>query len=258
MARVIINSDDFGYSPDVNSAIVMAFRKGLITSTSMLVNFQDGYADAIRIIKDKLINTNAIGIHLNLTEGPPLTDAIKECARFCDGKVFHGRARKNMLFKLSKPEKRAVERELSAQFEKIGSLGFAPSHIDSHHHIHTEWGVMCILKDIARAHGVQKIRLSRNVGGGIGLVKIMYKSMFNRYLNSCGFTTTRFMGDIDDYLFTGSLPCEDAEIMVHALWKDNSLVDLDGSCLKSKLDKLSICHTKAVNYTDLIFGQYPR
>ena len=38
MKRLIINADDFGLSPGVNRGIVEAFREGILTSTTMLVN----------------------------------------------------------------------------------------------------------------------------------------------------------------------------------------------------------------------------
>lgn len=251
MVRVIINSDDFGYSPAVNKATVAAFKAGLITSTTMLANFEEGFADAEQVIRNKLIDTRAIGIHLNLTDGNPLTEGIKNCERFCDGNKFHARARQANLFKLSVAEKNAVQQELNAQIERIKSLGFIPSHIDSHHHVHTEWAVMDIIRDIAPVHGIRKVRLSRNVGPGIRIVKRVYKYLFNKRISMSGFNSTRLMGDINDYLSVGSGLSADAEVMVHAILKNDELVDLDGKKLDEKLAMLPLNHAKLINYTEL-------
>ncbi len=251
MVRVIINSDDFGYSPAINKATLAAFNGGLITSTTMLANFEEGFADAEQIIRNKLIDTRAIGIHLNLTDGNPLTDDIKNCERFCDGNKFHARARQANLFKLSAAEKTAVQQELNAQIERIKSLGFTPSHIDSHHHVHTEWAIMNIIRDIAPGHGIRKVRLSRNVGSGISIVKGLYKYLFNKRISLSGFNSTHLMGDINDYVSAGFGLSADAEIMVHAIFKNDALVDLDGKRLDEKLALLPIRRTKLINYTEL-------
>lgn len=249
MAGVIINSDDFGYNPEVNKAIVLAFKHNYISSTTTLTNFEEGFADARRIVNESSINPDAIGIHLNLTEGKPLTDGIKSCSRFCDGNEFHGKARSQKMFTLAVDEKKAVKDELNAQIEQFKTLGFAPSHIDSHHHVHTEWGVMNVLMGIADSHNVKKIRLSRNVGPGISTAKGIYKFLINKYLPLRGFTTTTLMGDIDDYSHSGMPNGVLAEIMVHAIFVDGVLADLDGKDLAQKLSKLNL--NNILNYSQI-------
>ncbi len=251
MVRVVINSDDFGYSPDVNKATLMAFDKGYISSTTMLANFEEGFEDAREKINNNLIDTKAVGIHLNLTEGTPLTEGIKSCSRFCDGKLFHGKARQSQIFKLAADERNAVKEELNAQIEKIKTLGFTPSHIDSHHHVHTEWAIMNIIKQLAPQHNISKIRLSRNTGAGIGKVKAIYKYLFNKLILSGGFRSTNLMGDINDYIRSGLPGNTDAEIMVHAILVNGDLVDLDGQLLQGKLNLLQLSAVQLINYTEL-------
>ena len=90
--RVVFHADDFGMNPAVNEGIVTTFRKGLLTSTSLLANapaaeaacqtwsaltaeFQSGrLPSALR--RQQLTEPEQpfdLGIHLNLTQGSPLT-----------------------------------------------------------------------------------------------------------------------------------------------------------------------------------------
>lgn len=38
MVKIIVNADDFGLSSDVNKAIIHAFEKNLISSTTIITN----------------------------------------------------------------------------------------------------------------------------------------------------------------------------------------------------------------------------
>ncbi|MCB0696258.1 MAG: ChbG/HpnK family deacetylase [Chitinophagaceae bacterium] len=251
MAGVIINSDDFGYNPETNEAIEMAFDKGYISSTSMLTNFNEGFADARTRINNGSVSSAAVGIHLNLTEGTPLTSGIKTQSRFCDGRAFHGKARQTKMFRLNDEECKAVHNELNAQLEQFKTLGFPPSHIDSHHHVHTEWAVMSIVATLAKEHNIKKIRLSRNTGAGISKFKNMYKLIFNKMLVAKGFRCTQLMGDIDDYMNSGLPGNAIAEIMVHAVFTDGMLTDMDGKELGKKLSQLSFDRSSLMNFSQL-------
>ena len=64
MLKKIINADDFGISPGVNQAIITAYQKGVLNSTSMMMNV--AYTDeAIALYKQN--PGLAVGVHLNLT-----------------------------------------------------------------------------------------------------------------------------------------------------------------------------------------------
>jgi chitin disaccharide deacetylase len=70
MKQLIVNADDFGMAPGVNRAILEAHRTGIVTSTSLLANgaaFDEAAAAA------RATPTLAVGVHLNLTQGRPLS-----------------------------------------------------------------------------------------------------------------------------------------------------------------------------------------
>ena len=69
---LIINADDLGYSPGVNTAIADLYQAGLVTSTSLIVNLPHSEAGAA--IARRLPGLS-VGVHLNLSKGEPLLPA---------------------------------------------------------------------------------------------------------------------------------------------------------------------------------------
>src|SRR5512134_2896295 len=79
--RLIVNADDFGFTPDVNAGIAQAHEEGILTSTTLMAN-GDAFADAIRLA-GKLPDLD-IGCHLvlvggkSLVTGKPLPSSVTE------------------------------------------------------------------------------------------------------------------------------------------------------------------------------------
>lgn len=46
MHKVIFNSDDFGYSPGINYAVIDAYKKGILTSATLMTN-TPGFEQAV-------------------------------------------------------------------------------------------------------------------------------------------------------------------------------------------------------------------
>ncbi|NNL01970.1 MAG: ChbG/HpnK family deacetylase [Eudoraea sp.] len=233
---VIINSDDFGHSPEVNQAIYQSFKNNLISSTSTLVNFDKGLNDATTYTKNNRIDQGAIGIHFNLTDGTPLTNGIKKVSRFTKNGVL-ATSRARAILRLTNIEKIAVENEFDAQLKKfISNFGFKPSHIDSHHHIHTEWAIFKIVLKIAKKNEINCIRISRTTGENISFKNRVYKQIINTILRFNGFITVNQFGSLDDFKNTIFNKNKDYEIMVHSLLKQEKLTDIDGKSLKEKVN----------------------
>lgn len=217
-----MNADDFGLNERNSLAIAEAFRKGLITDTTMLAN--GAFFDGAAALAQAQGFFDKIGVHLNLTEGVPLTDAILRCPRFVtDGKF-------NKAYNRSKPltaaEKAAIYTELTAQVNKLRQAGIAVNHADSHHHIHTGVFVAPVALRVCRENGIQKIRAHRNMGR-IPLPKRIVKNAYNRRLVRSGFVTTRRFAYVMD-IADGAVP-DDTEIMVHPDYdKNGMLIDRRG------------------------------
>lgn len=185
--RVIINADDFGYCPEWNRAIVVAFQRKLITSATLMANMP-GFEDACGLTQEHGLH-GKIGIHLNLTDDRPLTHPIQKCHRICnsDG-VFQMRRPR---FAFSRSEREAVYAELEAQIQRVLSIGITPTHLDSHHHVHTEWPVGRIVIDLARKYGVPAIRQATTFRPRNRYWKRVYRYPYNARLRWRGLAKTR-------------------------------------------------------------------
>lgn len=161
--KLIINADDFGASENVNRAIVQAFQENLISSATIMTNMP-GLEEACGLIERHDLY-GRIGIHLNLTEGYPITKKMSMCKKFCDanGKF---KFQRNRLFWLDKENKKIVYNEFEAQLNKLLDKNIIPTHIDSHHHYHTEWAIGKQVIRLAQKNNIGAVRLSRNCGGG--------------------------------------------------------------------------------------------
>lgn len=205
---VIINADDFGLNEHCSLAIKEAFKKGLITDTTIMAN-GTFFDEALKLSRDSRFD-DRIGIHFNITEGIPLTENIKKMSAFTENGEFHGRI--NRVKPLSKAEKNAVYEEISAQIKRIENAGIKVTHADSHHHIHTAVFIAPIVLKICNEHKINKIRLHRNTGN-ISLYKIYIKRCYNNILQKKGFVTTKYFGSLKDFR-DGNL-LDNLEIMVH-------------------------------------------
>lgn len=254
--KIIINADDFGYNATVNRAIIKSFQRGLISSSSLMANMP-GFEDAIGLVREHPFLQGKLGIHLNLTEGYPLSAAIRACPRFChpsSGHFIYDRGAS--LFFLNAREQKAIYEELMAQLERVLSAGIRPSHLDSHHHIHTEWAIARLVARLGQAYGIRKIRLTRNMGQQKRGPKMLYKRIFNRwYLKGyAGIVAVDYFGDIRDWNFlqqTRPPAGKNIEIMVHPLFNEGGeLVDYDQQDLQEQLGPV-INLRNTISYTDL-------
>ncbi len=134
--KLIINADDFGYSPGVNYGIIEAYRNGVVKSTTLMVNMN--YVDhALKLSEEN--KYLGIGLHFVLTAGKPLTDARS----LVDEK---GNFRKGLEYLENYAKIEDVEIELRAQLKKFKEIKGRPSHIDTHHHVHKVKKVYEIVK----------------------------------------------------------------------------------------------------------------
>ncbi|WP_317907037.1 carbohydrate deacetylase, partial [Bacillus subtilis] len=119
----------FGFSRGVNLGIIEAFQHGVLTSTTLMVNMQEA-EHAVELARQN--RELGVGVHLTLTAGRPILGGLHtitdEEGNFRKLLYYQG------FFDIDLDE---VYREWKAQIEKALSFGLNPTHIDSHHHIHT-------------------------------------------------------------------------------------------------------------------------
>ena len=158
MKNLIVNADDLGWTDGVNRGILEAFHHGIVTSTSLLAN---GAAFAGGVEAARSAPGLGVGVHLNLSNGPPIADRETVSTLLNDGGEFAGgpeslllrRARRGLLLA-------EVENEWDAQIQKVRDAGIAPTHLDGHKHVHMLPGLFEIALKLAKRHGVGAIRVS--------------------------------------------------------------------------------------------------
>jgi predicted glycoside hydrolase/deacetylase ChbG (UPF0249 family) len=227
---VIVTADDFGYDANRNEAIVRAFERGLITHTSVMANMP-AFEEACELARDHGLGDRT-GVHLVLTEGEPLTDAIRGCRRFCDdsGAFYEWRADERA-FVLPARDAEALSAELRAQIERCRVHGLPVVHADSHHHVHNELAIGRVLTRLARQLAVPRVRIARNCGPGIGVVHRVYKLGFNSLLRRSGLAGTSYFGGVEDVAELarsrdGAPKLARTELMTHPILDDaGHLVD---------------------------------
>jgi predicted glycoside hydrolase/deacetylase ChbG (UPF0249 family) len=219
--KIIVNADDFGLSAEVNRAIIEAFNKKVISSATLMTNMA-GFEEACELAHRHRLQ-GKLGLHLNLTSGYPLSGPIRRCPRLCDEQgMFRQR---QTFFRLSKDERLAVETEITAQIKACLDHGLSPTHLDSHHHVHTEWAIGAAAITVVRQFGIKAIRLSRNCGSGIDLVRTLYKLAYNTRLQMYGLAKTRYFGSHADAQQVLGTASGDVEIMVHPTSVNTGILD---------------------------------
>ncbi|MBZ0299576.1 MAG: carbohydrate deacetylase [Anaerolineae bacterium] len=129
--KLIVNADDLGLSPGVNQGILEAHLRGILTSTTAMVNMPDAGA-GIELLQREAPQVG-IGLHLNLTTGRPVLPPDQVPSLVQEG-VFPYHAG-NPLARADRLDPDEVSAELRAQFERFLQLaGRKPDHLDSHHH----------------------------------------------------------------------------------------------------------------------------
>jgi predicted glycoside hydrolase/deacetylase ChbG (UPF0249 family) len=158
LKNLIVNADDLGWTDGVNRGIVEAFHHGIVTSTSLLAN---GAAFAGGVEAARSAPGLGVGVHLNLSDGPPVADRETVTSLLNNDGEFAG-GPENLLLRrarrgLSLAE---VENEWDAQIQKVRDAGISPTHLDGHKHVHMLPGLFEIALKLAKRHDIGAIRVS--------------------------------------------------------------------------------------------------
>jgi len=157
--RVIVNADDFGFSSAVTEGIVRAHREGIVTSTTLAANMP-GAAEAVERLKD--LPELGVGVHLNVSQGPPLSEAGRRLAGE-DGQMDHTAIGVIKLAAFRPWLRSVIEAEFDAQIRWALDRGIRPTHLDSHRHCHGYGPIFKRVVRLARRYDIPFIRRHREV-----------------------------------------------------------------------------------------------
>src|SRR5918996_4334829 len=117
---LIVNADDFGLTPGVNAGVERAHENGILTSASLMVRQPAAAAAAAYA---RAAPALGLGLHVDLGEW---TQRNGEWVAIYEVVPLH------------EHEPGIVQAEVEAQLERFRALtGRAPSHLDSHQHVHS-------------------------------------------------------------------------------------------------------------------------
>lgn len=246
--RLIVNADDLGFSKGINYGIYDAYKNGIVTSTTIMMNafFME---HAVELFRNEKIG---IGVHLNVTSGRPL---LKTHKVIVNEKGFFEKKETEITTQLLKE----VKDEFEAQIEFALKKGIQITHLDSHHHVHM-WNeeLFKITKNLAFKYNLP-IRcnraysfMSEKLQQGIKSTIEFSEEFFDKTVNVEFFLQILKM----------NLKIDSLEVMVHPGFLCGNLINVDSyremrmvenSILTSDMVKkfIEIENIELINYSEL-------
>jgi predicted glycoside hydrolase/deacetylase ChbG (UPF0249 family) len=152
----MITADDCGLSEGINQTTVRLHEAGIITTASLIPNFP---AAQHALMLFRQYPQLEVGVHLNLSDGYPLTnlprnsDLVRADGKFRDRYLLFARG----LFP-SDELGAQIKQELRAQIEFLAQAGCPPAHVTTHCHFHALPALREIVYALADEYGVQWVR----------------------------------------------------------------------------------------------------
>ncbi|HLQ44885.1 MAG TPA: ChbG/HpnK family deacetylase [Planctomycetaceae bacterium] len=218
--HLVLHADDFGLNDAVNDGILQGFADGLLTSTSVLANAPSA-ATALarwRVLQQDLSAGNLpssplrrrlgdraapfdLGVHLNLTQGRPLTGGGYPEQLLDDAGGFPGIGRVfRQLLRFGNRLRDPILAELSAQIERVRDQGASLTHLNGHQYIELVPAVTDVIPVLLERFAIPRVRValeprlasnvllpSGNVFGlSLGMVKRFFARRFLRRMTAAG------------------------------------------------------------------------
>ncbi|MFN0051182.1 MAG: carbohydrate deacetylase [Planctomycetales bacterium] len=179
--RVVLHADDLGMNRAVNRGILAAFTDGLLTSTSILTN-APGCSEALRSWTDllamqrrQILPSSAarrrlgddglrpfdLGVHLNLTQGRPLTrKRFPQALLDARGRFPGAGGLLWRLLRVGREHRSAIQAELCAQIERVLDYGLAPTHLNGHQYVEMMPIVSEIIPELLEKYSIGSVRIA--------------------------------------------------------------------------------------------------
>lgn len=151
---LIINADDYNTDAERSRGIVEAAARGIVTSASALTT-----SPGLAVALDELAGVLGprIGVHLNLTNGRPLSKGLRSLTGPGGDFLPKGAAWRRALargYDLGE-----LRHEWSAQIEAFFDAGREPDHLDGNNHVHVFPGCVRVCAELARKYDIRRVRL---------------------------------------------------------------------------------------------------
>jgi len=212
MRLLIVNADDFNLTEGISRAIFSAHDRGIVNSTSVMINFPISNFQFEGLKKRPDLGT---GLHLNVTSG---LERFKKAAVYLSGQF----------------DPRNLKTEYNAQIQYFYSIfKRLPDHLNTHHHIHASQKVFSVLAELAQKYRIPVRRTLRHCERSEAISgKGLLRRSVPRNDDVKVITTDYFFGNLSPQKFwteesllnlLENLPEGTSEIMCHPGFVDREL-----------------------------------
>lgn len=159
MKGLIVNADDFGRSPQVNAAVLLVHRTGVLTSASLMVA-EPAAQEAAAAARD--FPSLDVGLHIVACNGRSLLPArlisglVDGSGQFPASEAWAG-----LRYALRPALRSQLQDEFRAQIERHLKLVGYLNHINGHHNLHLHPTLIEIITRLAAEYRVPCLRLVR-------------------------------------------------------------------------------------------------
>jgi predicted glycoside hydrolase/deacetylase ChbG (UPF0249 family) len=273
LRNLVVNADDLGLTVSVNNGIFDAHDRGVLTSASVFANAR-ATSDALARALGR--PSLGIGCHLTLVDGQPTLPPDHVPSLLEDDGQFR-RSWKPFIVSclLGRVSLLEVERELTAQIDRIRSAGVRLTHLDAHKHVHTYPPIFAIVTRLAERFRIPVVRvpferLSNHYDGATNQRTARSQALMNAAMlpwafrdyhtaARAGVRTPNFIGRTHTGVLSSqtlaamvrALPLGVTELMVHPGYVDETLATLNTRLLEAREDEVHLL-THADTF-DLLF-----
>jgi predicted glycoside hydrolase/deacetylase ChbG (UPF0249 family) len=170
MPCLVVSADDYGNFRGVSAGIIEAATRGIVTATAVFAT-GERFDDEVPALRDCVLLD--AGVHLNLTDGRPLTPDMRARVQRWGGR-FPGKFAMGRAVATGVVPLREIEIEWQAQIERCLDAGLKIQFLNSHEHIHMLPALFALTLALAEDYGIAHVRLtgahpSRSRGGAAWL-----------------------------------------------------------------------------------------
>lgn len=157
MKQLAVTADDFGLDRELDEGIRETCTAGVVTHVSLMANGGTSEEAAEFLKKSPQLSA---GIHLNLTDGQPLSNP-KSLGPLVDARGrFRGLHRDVLFAVLRRPALvKGIEQEFKAQIERILGRGVRAAQLNCHGHLHGFPVLFGLLVRLARHYQIPFLRV---------------------------------------------------------------------------------------------------
>jgi predicted glycoside hydrolase/deacetylase ChbG (UPF0249 family) len=272
LRTLVINADDLGLTIGVNNGIFDLYDCGALTSASIFAN-APATVDAIGRIRNR--RAFDVGAHLTLIDGLPTLPPHRIPTLVAGDGRFRASWRPFIVSyvrgRISLDE---VERELTAQIDRLRSEGIRLTHLDGHRHIHAFPPLFALVARLAVRFGIPVVRVPYERGcstaGDEGRRRRIARRQLlanaamlpwawrdYRIAAAHGIRTPQFIGRVHAGVMTAStlvrairrLRPGHTELMVHPGYVDTALNQTATRMATSRADEIELLSGTAIRAT---------